>query len=83
MLGCVPWTGARQAILSMGFPSNNTGVGYHLLLQGIFPTKELNPHLLHLLHWQAGSLQQVPFGKQSVILEHNSQLVFQNISEGF
>ena len=24
-----------------------TGVGCHLLLQGIFPTKRLNPHLLH------------------------------------
>ena len=28
----------------------------HALLQGIFPTKGLNPHLLCLLHWQAGSL---------------------------
>ena len=26
------------------------------LLQGIFPTPESNPHLLRLLHWQAGSL---------------------------
>ena len=25
-------------------------------LQGIFPTHRLNPHLLHLLRWQAGSL---------------------------
>ena len=28
----------------------------HFLLQGIFPTKGLNLLLLHLLHWQAGSL---------------------------
>ena len=28
-------------------------VGNHLLLQGIFPTQELNPHLLH---WQKDSL---------------------------
>ena len=27
------------------FPGKNTGVGCHFLLQGIFPTKELNPHL--------------------------------------
>ena len=27
----------------------NTGVGCHFLLQGIFPTQRLNPHLLHLL----------------------------------
>ena len=29
------------------FPGKNTGVGYHFLLQGIFPTQELNPGLLH------------------------------------
>ena len=27
------------------------------LLQGIFPTQGWNPHLPHLLHWQADSLQ--------------------------
>ena len=29
-------------------PSKNTGAGCHALLQGIFPTQGLNPHLLHL-----------------------------------
>ena len=29
------------------FPGKNTGVGCHFLLQGIFPTQELNPSLLH------------------------------------
>ena len=33
--------------------SQNTGVGCHFLLQGIFLTQGLNPGLLH---WQAGSL---------------------------
>ena len=28
-------------------PGKNTGVGCHALLQGIFPTQELNPGLLH------------------------------------
>ena len=28
-------------------PSENTGVGCHALLQGIFPTQGLNPGLLH------------------------------------
>ena len=37
-------------------PSKTAGVGCHTLLQGIFLTQELNPHLLCLLHWQAGSL---------------------------
>src|SRR5574337_1312024 len=29
------------------FPGQNTGVGCHFLLQGIFPTQGLNPGLLH------------------------------------
>ena len=28
-------------------PGKNTGVGFHFLLQGIFPTQESNPGLLH------------------------------------
>ena len=44
-------------------PLKNTGVGCHALLQGIFPTQGLNPSLLGLLHWQAGSLPLVPPGK--------------------
>ena len=38
------------------FPGNNTGVGCHDLLQGIFLTQESNPCLLCLLHWQEDSL---------------------------
>ena len=41
----------------------NTGVGCHVLLQGIFLTQGLNTCLLHLLHWQTGSLPLVPPGK--------------------
>ena len=41
----------------------STGVGCHFLLQGIFPTQGLNPGLLCLLHWQAGSLRLAPPGK--------------------
>ena len=32
------------------FSGKNTGAGCHFLLQGIFPTQELNPCLLHLLY---------------------------------
>ena len=35
------------APLSLGFPSKNTWVGCHFLLQGIFPTQGLNSCLLH------------------------------------
>ena len=44
--GLCPWN----------FPGQNTGVGSLSLLQGIFPSKGLNPHLQHLLHWQVDSL---------------------------
>ena len=44
-------------------PGKNTGVGCHVLLQGIFLTQGSNPCLLHLLHWQAGSLPLAPPGK--------------------
>ena len=38
------------------FPGRNTGVGCHFLLQRIFLTQRLDLRLLHLLHWQVGSL---------------------------
>ena len=41
-------------------PGKNTGMGSHLLLQGIFLTQESNPHLLCLLHWQADYLPLCP-----------------------
>ena len=44
------------APLSMGFSRQEYRSGWHASLQGIFPTQESNPHLLRLLHWQAGSL---------------------------
>lgn len=34
-----PWTVARQNPLSMGFPGEKMHVGYHFLLQWIFPPK--------------------------------------------
>ena len=36
-------------------PGKCTGVGCHALLQGIFPTHQVNPCLLCLLHSQVGS----------------------------
>ena len=38
-------------------------MGFHALLQGTFPTQGSNPHLLHLLYGQAGSLPLVPLGE--------------------
>ena len=58
------WTLACQAPLSMGFSRQKYWSGLPcLLLQGIFLTQGSNPHLLHLLHWQVGSLSVVCPGK--------------------
>ena len=43
-------------------PGKDIGVGCHALLQGIFLTQGLNPHLLCLLHGQEGSLPLVALG---------------------
>ena len=59
----IPWTEACQAPLSMGFSRQEIWSELHALLQGIFPIQGLNPYLLHLLHWQEGSLPLVPPGK--------------------
>ena len=37
-----------------------------ILLHGIFLNQRLNLHLLHLLHWQAGSSSAEPQGKPSL-----------------
>ena len=46
-------------------PGKDTGVGHHVLLQGIFLIQAWNLHLLRLLHWQAGSLPLTPPGKST------------------
>ena len=43
----------------------------HALLQGIFPSQGLNPCLLSLLHWQAGSLPLAPPGQPKVGFRHS------------
>ena len=48
-----PWTVARQAPLSKGFPRQDYWSGLPLPSPGIFLTQGPNPRLLH---WQVGSL---------------------------
>ena len=48
-----------------GIIPKNTGAGYHVLLQGIFPTQGLNPSLLHLLPRQRDSLPMGHLGSRS------------------
>ena len=62
-LFAAPGTVARQAPLSMGFSRRGYWSGLPCPLQGIFLAQGLNPCLLRLLHWQAGSLPLEPPGK--------------------
>ena len=46
---------SARCLCPWDFPSKNTGMGCHFLLQGVFPTPGSNPRLLHcrwiLYHW--------------------------------
>ena len=56
-LFAILWTVTFQALLSMGFFRQEYWSGLPwVVLQGTFLTQGLNPHLLCLLYWQAGSL---------------------------
>ena len=45
----IPWTVTRQIPLSLEFSTKNTGVGFHFLLRGFFPTQGWNLCFLHCL----------------------------------
>ena len=62
---CNPMNCSLPVSLFMGFSRQDTGVCYHALLRGIFPTQGLNPHHLCLLRWQVGSLPLAPPGKSA------------------
>ena len=64
-----PWIVAHHTPLSMRFPGKNTGVGCHLLLQGLFLTQGLN---LHLWHWQVDSSPLSYQGSPLLLLLLNS-----------
>ena len=48
--------GTTRLLCLWNFPSKNTGIGCHFLLQGIFQTQKSNLCLLCLLHWWVYSL---------------------------
>ena len=62
-LFAIPWTAAARLPCPWDSPDNNTGVGCHFLLKGIFPIQGSNPRLLYLQHWQEGSLPLALPGK--------------------
>ena len=55
-------------LCSWNFPSKNTGLDCHFLLQGIFLTQELNPLVLCLPHWQADSLALHHLGRPCICI---------------
>ena len=59
-MDCSP-LGSSVHGISLG---KNTGVGCHFLFQGIFPSQDLDPHLLH---WQADSLPLRHQGSQAAM----------------
>ena len=69
-LFATPWTVARQAPLSMGFSRQEYWSVLPCPLSGDFQTQGLNPRLLHLLHWQAGSLPLSHWGSLTYIHYH-------------
>ena len=83
-LFAIQWTVAHQAPLSMGFPSKNTGVGCHALLQGIFPTQGFTPGLphcrrilYHLSHQESTRILEwvaYPFSRASFQLRNQTRV---------
>ena len=71
LLLLTPWTVARQACLSMRFPSENTEVDCHFLLQGISMTQGSNPRLLY---GQVDFLTTEPPGKPAQYLQRSRPL---------
>ena len=61
-----------RLLYSSNLLGKNTEAGCQFLLQGIFLTQGLNPHLLHLLHWQVDSLALEPPGKPQLLHYDNS-----------
>ena len=59
-----PQTVAHQVPLSMEFSRKEYWVGCHFLLQGIFLTQGLNPHLLR---WRTDSLPLSHLGKRGAL----------------
>ena len=55
-----PWIISHQAPLSMPSSRQEHWSGSPFPSQGIFLTQELNPRLLHPLHWQVDSLPLEP-----------------------
>ena len=73
------WTVACQVPLSMGFSRQESWSGLFFSTPGDLPTPGLEPILLYLLPWQAGSLPLAPPGKSSGILPNHKKNRFESV----
>ena len=62
-LFATPWTVANQAPPSIEFSRQEYWSGLPCPSPGDLPDPGIEPRVLHLLHWQAGSLPLAPPGK--------------------
>ena len=69
-LSVAPWTVVHQTPLSMGFSRQEYWSGLSCPPPGSFLTQGSNPCVLHLLHWQTGSLPLAPPGKPTSLTEN-------------
>ena len=74
-----PWTITLQAPLSLGFPSQNTGVDCQVLLHRIFLTQGSNPDLLHCRQSPAQQADSLPIEPPRKPIFHYRLLQIQNI----
>ena len=80
-LFAIPQTEACQASLAMGFSRQEYWIGLPCPPPVIFPTQGSNPRLVHLLHWQEGSLPLVISEKPIYNMHINNSyqtILFQN-----
>ena len=68
------WTVACQDPLSIGFSRQEYWSGLVCPSPEVFPTHGLNPSLICLLHWQAGSLPLAPPGASPRLYPRTPQL---------
>ena len=67
---CDPLDGSPAGSSVHGILQARILVGWHFLLQGIFPNQWSNLSLICFLHWQVSSLPLAPPGKPCLILCH-------------
>ena len=85
-----PTLGNPMDCTHLGSSGKSAGMGYHFLLQGIFPTQELNPHLLTgrqiLYHWATWDAQMLVnvltiWGKDYYFLAQDHHLWYAYLSK--